>query len=56
VLLAHLIESLLFGITPTDLPTFFIATISLMLVAIAACWLPARYATKVDPAVAIRSD
>jgi putative ABC transport system permease protein len=53
-LLSRLIVSMLFGITPTDLPTFAIVTLGLVLVALIACYIPARRATKVDPLVALR--
>ncbi|HQR36733.1 MAG TPA: hypothetical protein PLK30_28675, partial [Blastocatellia bacterium] len=56
VALTRLISKLLFGVTATDLPT--LAGISLLLSAIAiiACSLPARRATKIDPLQALRHE
>jgi len=48
------LESLLFEIPPTDLPTFVGIPVLLSAVALVACWIPARRATRVEPVVALR--
>jgi putative ABC transport system permease protein len=51
--LSGLMRSLLFGVTPSDPWTFAAAAGVLALVALIACWLPARRATRVDPVAAL---
>ena len=46
--------SFLYGVQPHDLPTFIAVPLFLMAVALIACYLPARRASKVDPMVALR--
>jgi putative ABC transport system permease protein len=54
--LTRLIVSLLFEVTPTDLSTFGVAALVLLVSALLASYLPARRATKVDPIIALRSE
>jgi predicted permease len=53
--LSHLMGSVLFGVQPTDAPTFAAVVALLLVVAAAACLLPARRATAVSPVTALRS-
>jgi len=54
--LTRLIRSLLFEVTPTDWLTFVITSMVLLTVALLACYIPARRATKVDPLIALRHE
>ena len=53
---ARVIRTLLYEIPPSDLITFTVAPLTLVAIALFACWLPARRAARVDPAVALRTE
>ena len=52
--LTRFMQDLLFGVSPYDGITFGCVSALLMLVALLACWIPARRATRIDPMVAVR--
>jgi predicted permease len=54
--LTRLMSSLLFGVTPTDAVTLVSVVLTLGMVALLACYVPAQRATKVDPLVALREE
>jgi putative ABC transport system permease protein len=51
--LTRLMTKLLFGVSATDLTTYAVIAVLLLLVALLACWLPARRAAQVEPLVAL---
>jgi putative ABC transport system permease protein len=52
----RLLRSQLFGVGPADVLTFSVVTVLLAAVAMLACYLPARRASRVDPMIALRAD
>ncbi|MFC5860707.1 ABC transporter permease [Acidicapsa dinghuensis] len=54
--LTRLISNQLFGVAPWDPLTFLSVSFSLLAIALAACYLPARRATRIDPIVALRCE
>jgi ABC-type antimicrobial peptide transport system permease subunit len=54
--LTRVLSAFLFGVSATDAVTFSVVAITLIVVGLLACYLPARRATKVDPMIALRRD
>jgi len=54
--LTHVLSGLLFGVGARDPLTFVVVPGALLVVALAACWIPARRAMQVEPVVALRGD
>ena len=56
IALTRLLRALLYGITPGDPATYAAVCALLALAALAAVWLPARRATRIDPSAALRHE
>ena len=56
IAVTRVMASLLFGISATDLVTFSAVPLILATVALMACYVPARRATRVDPVFALRNE
>lgn len=56
LLMSDMMEGMLYGVEAQDLATFTAAPALFALVALAACWIPAARAARVDPAEALRAD
>ena len=54
--LTRFLHSVLYGVAPTDAPTFVAVAVVLVAVAGVASYMPARRAARIDPAIALRSD
>ena len=53
---ASAVASVLFGIEPTNPPTYVATALALALTALTAAWIPARRAARVDPVTALRAE
>lgn len=56
IALSRTVRAILFGVSPTDPLIYAIATVSLLAIALLACWLPARRAGRLSPVQALRSE
>lgn len=51
-----MIRRLFFGIAPHDPVTFIGVSLAMAAIGVAACWIPAQRAARIDPAIAMRSE
>jgi len=56
IAVTRVLSSVLYGISPTDPLSFLTVSLALTMVAIVASYVPARWATRVDPMQALRSE
>jgi ABC-type antimicrobial peptide transport system permease subunit len=56
VALTRVMTSLLFGVSATDLGTFSVVPVIVLVLILLGCYIPARRATKLDPVVALRDE
>ncbi len=56
LLLADSLAAVLYGVSPRDPPTFAVVPMLLAAVALFACWLPSRRATRIEPLAALRTE
>jgi len=56
LVVTRVLQTFLFGVTPTDPMVFTIVTLLLLAVGLMAAWLPARRATRIDPWAALRAE
>jgi predicted permease len=52
----RVLQTFLFGVTPTDPVAFTVVTLALIAIGMIAAWLPARRATRIDPVAALRAE
>jgi predicted permease len=52
----RLLRTMLYGVGPFDVPTFILTVLLTVIVALGACWLPARRAARIDPMEALRHE
>ncbi len=56
LLVARVLQNLLYGITVTDPATYVVATAVLTMVCTTATWIPARRASRIDPSLLLRTE